>query len=486
MNKISDVFNRLSKSKGLKYGTNSIILTAVVVAIAVFVNLLVGMADIKWDLTSSKLYSISDTTKNVLDKLNKDVVIYGLFDEDKIGAGSDYKEVTELLNQYAKYPRIKIEYIDPDKNPGFISSLDPENIKGIQEQDFVIKCGDKIRILSYYDLFATQFDRYSFQMYKVGSIAEQGFTGAIKYVTADKTPTIYFAEGHEENNLDRDYTQIKEVLNKNNYDVKTLNLLLSEKVPDDAETLVVASPKRDITADEREKIQEYLENGGRAVFMFDPVETNTVFTEFDKLLSNYNISLNYDMVIENDANRHVPGRNYDIVPDLQLNDINYGLNPENFVMVMPKSRSINVLKNQKDYITVTPLIKTSSQAEGEQIDATRGANNEGPLDLAIAVEHNGYSKPSKILVLGNGSFMTDRAIQQYQQYSINGLYFFLNSLSWLQDAADEDIIAPKLYDTAGIQISALQATVTGIIMLVLFPLLILLTGLFVYLRRRHL
>jgi ABC-2 type transport system permease protein len=486
MSRISDILKGLSKNRSLKYGSNSIILIAVVVAIAVFINLLVGMTDIKWDLTSSKLYSISDATKNVLDKLDKDVVIFGLFDENKIDTSSDYKEITELLNQYAKYPHVKIEYIDPDKNPGFISSLDPENIKGIQEQDFVVKSDDKIRILGYYDLFATQFDQNSFQMYKVGSIAEQGFTGAIKYVTADKTPTVYFTEGHEENNLDRDYTQIKQILDKNNYDVKALNLLSSEKVPDDAETLVVASPKRDITADERNKIQKYLENGGKAVFMFDPIETSTTFNEFEKLLSDYNISLNYDRVIENDANRHIPGRNFDIVPDLQLNHINYGLGPENFIMVMPKSRSINVLKNEKQYITVTPLLKTSSEAEGEQIDPANGANNEGPLDLAVAVEHNGYTKPSKLLVVGNGSFMTDTAIQQYQQYSINGLYFFLNSLSWLQGVEDEDIIAPKIYDTAGIKVSALQATVTGISMLVLFPLVILLAGLFVYLRRRHL
>jgi ABC-2 type transport system permease protein len=486
MNKIINGIKRILNSKKFKYGTNSIILIAVVIAIAVVINMLVGLTGIKWDLTPNKLYSISDTTKEILSSLDKDVEIIGLFDEEKIISGDQYKEVTELLDKYTKYPHIKVKYIDPDRNPGIFKELDPDNLKGLSTSDFVVKHDNKMKKLGYYDLFRTEFNQQTFNYDIIGSNAEQGFTGAIKYVTADVTPTIYFLQGHEENKIESEYETLLQYLERNNYEVMSLNLLSEDKVPEDAEILVVASPKKDINISERNKISDYLKGGGNAIFMFDPLDTDPQFTEFEKLLADYNVSINYDRVKENDSKRHIPNNSYDLVPDLQSNSINSDLNPNSFVMIMPKSRSINILKNVKEYITVTPLLKTSDSAEGEQIDKDKGENNKGPLDLAVAVEYLGGLNPSKILVMGNGSFMSDNAIRRYQNYSINGMYFFLNSMAWMQDKKDEYLIPPKSYSMPGLEISALQAKITGIAVIVVLPLIILSAGMIVFLRRRHL
>jgi ABC-2 type transport system permease protein len=178
------------------------------------------------------LYSLTDTTKDILENLEKDVTIYGLFDDGVVG--EDYKEVTQLLKHYEKYPRVNIEYIDPEKNPTIIKELDPDNIIDIQKHDFIVKSGNKVKKLEYYDLFSTQFDQQSWREYKVGSTAEQGFTGAIKYVTADKTPVVYFTTGHDEYKIESDYQSVKTYLDRNNYDVKEINLVTQEKVPEDA------------------------------------------------------------------------------------------------------------------------------------------------------------------------------------------------------------------------------------------------------------
>lgn len=486
MNKITENIKKILKSKKLKYGSNSMILIAAVIAIAVVLNMLVDLLGVKWDLTPNKLYSISDTTKELLSSLDKDVRIIGLFDDASISSGDKYKDVVQLLENYAKYPRITVEYIDPDKNPGIIKELDPDNLKDLSYSDFVVMHNGKMKKLGYYDLFNTQFNQMTFSYDLTGTNAEQGFTGAIKYVTADVTPTVYFLEGHEENKVDTDYTTLREYLERNNYDVKSLNLYSEEKVPDDAEILVVASPKKDITTSERSKIIDYFKNGGEAIFMFDPLETNPDFTEFQKLLAEYNISLNYDRVKENDSTRHIPNDSYSLVPNLQSNEINSSLNPNSFVMIMPQSRSINILKNEKDFIKINSLLKTSDSAVGEQIDKNKGEDIEGPLDLAVAVEYVGGLDPAKILVMGNGSFMSDSAISRYQNYSINGMYFFLNSLMWMQDKTDDFFIAPKSYEMPRLQITALQATITGIAVVVVLPLLILITGFVVFLRRRHL
>lgn len=482
MNRIFDGIKRFFRSKNLKYGTNAVILVVVVLAIAVVVNMLVGMTDLKLDLTPNKLYSISDTTKDILKNVEKDVIIYGLFDDEKIGSSGEYKDVTDLLSHYDKYDHITVKYVDTVKNPGIMKELDSEKLKDINENDFVIKCGDKVKKLTYYDLFDMRMDQQTFSPQIVGSIAEQSFTGAIKYVTSDITPTVYFTEGHGENAVDQGLQNLNQYLEMNNYDVKSINLLTAESVPEDAKVLMVASPKNDLSESEAVKIKDYLDKGGNAVFLFDSLDNDPDFVQFGKILTEYNVSLNHDRIKENDDNRRAPDNPYDIIPDVQKNSII----PQEFALVMPKSRSINILKNTKDYITVTPLLKSSSKAVGEQIDKARGADLKGPLDIAVAVEDKGGTKISKILVFGNASFITDESIQRYGNYSKNGMYLFLISLNWMQGAQNEVVIAPKSYESQVLDITAQQSILTGIVVVGVLPLIVILTGVVVYMRRRHL
>ena len=99
-NKIKNLLNK----KSLKYGTNAAIITAAVIVMAIVLNLLVGLLDLKLDLTPNKLFSLSETTENILKELDSDVEIIGLFDDAVVSSGSEYKQVTDLLSLYAKSP----------------------------------------------------------------------------------------------------------------------------------------------------------------------------------------------------------------------------------------------------------------------------------------------------------------------------------------------------------------------------------------------
>jgi ABC-2 type transport system permease protein len=194
------------------------------------------------------------------------------------------------------------------------------------------------------------------------------------------------------------------------------------------------------------------------------------------------VSLNNDKVMENDSARHLPDNPYAILLDITSNKII----PDSFSMILANSRSINTLKNEKEYITVTPLMSTSSKAVGEQIDKSVGKDLPGPLNLAVAAENNGGEHASKILVIGNGFFVSESGKQQYGPYFSNGMYFFLNSLSWMQNKKDDLTIQPKSYDPAKLTINAMQANITGILTVIILPLLILGIGMVVWSRRRHL
>ncbi len=488
-------FNKLVSSRSLKYGSNSFILIVAVIAIAVIVNMLfspavlqkvIGREAIKFDLTPNKLFSLDEKSVEILNGLQKEVKVYALYDDARAKDDSRLNEVNEILKQYTKYPKIKLEYVDTDKNPTFIKSIDPDGLKNISKNDVVFVVDKKVKNVSSSDFFSTEFDQQTFQQYVTGSAAEQNFTGAIKYVTADKTPTVYFLEGHDEKRVDSDYRNVAEYLQRNNYEVKTLNLATAAKVPEDAEILVVTAPKKDLTTSEKDKLKEFFKNGGKGLFAFDPLDNDPKLTQFEDVLSAFNVSLNYDKVKENDDTRFIKNRPNDIFPEVVDNSINAPINPKSLNVFMPKTRSINLLKNDKEYITVTSLMKTSSKAVGEVLDPTKGKNIQGPLDLAVAVENKGGAKVSKIVVMGNASFMTDTAIQQYEQYAVSGLYFFLNSLNWMQDQKQDTIVGPKTYNKPMLQMSALTANVLALVAVIVLPLIILGFGIFVWMRRRHL
>ena len=96
---------------------------------------------------------------------------------------------------------------------------------------------------------------------------------------------------------------------------------------------------------------------------------------------------------------------------------------------------------------------------------------QGNFDLAVAVEYTGGFKPSKLLVMGNSTFMSDAL---YERYGSNtGMYFFVNSLLWMYDQKDDVYIAPKMYQSQTISVTAMQRNVFMILLVVVLPLLVL-------------
>lgn len=482
---IKNIFGKVLKSRGLKYGSNSLIMIVAVIALAVVVNMLVDLTKIKWDLTPEKIFSIGDTTYEILDNLDKDVEIIGLVDESKINDSNDLKEINEILNQYEKRSsHIKVRYVDPDKNPGIYKDIDPDELKDIKANDYVIKCGNKIKVVNYYDMFDFTYTQ-DFQSYVTGSNAEPAITGAIKYVTAEYTPTIYFLTGHSEMSIDKDYSVVKEYLDRNNYDVKEINLLTEEKVPDDAQMIIVASPQKDLAQAERERLIEYMDKGGNAIMMFDPIDQDPDLANFQSFLQGYGVSLNYDIIRENEQSRFLPpNRNTDLVPIIQSTDVTSDLASAGIPVLVPRSRSINILKNTKEYIKVNSMMKTSDVAVGELIDASRGQNIQGPLNIAVSVLDEGGYEPSKLIVFGDGDFLSDSV---YEGISPYGIYVFFNSIQWMTDEREDEVmILPKKYEQRRLEITQLEANVMAAVVMIVLPLIILGLGVYVWVRRRHL
>lgn len=477
---------KLRNNEKLQYHSNLIITTMIVIIIAITVNILltpsvlkkiIGMDTLKWDMTQNKQYSIGDITKNVLTGLRKDIEIYILYNDDS-SEHSDEKSIMEFLGEYEKYGHVTIQKVNPDENPGIISKIDPDNAYDLHEDNIVIKCGKNIKTY-----FTQQL--YMENSYEANGTnkwdGEQVITGAIKDVISEKRHALYFVTGHGEKKLSNDFKILNSYIEKNNYETKSLNLMEIEKIPNDAEIIIFPSPEKDITTDEKIKIANYFSIGGKAMFLFNYLDNPVHFTNFEDLIKNYNISLDYDEVKESEKNS-APKSNYNLVVTPIINTVTNPIVWNVNKILMPECRSINILKNQNEKINVIPVLKTSKLAVGEQVDKSKESDISGPLNLAVAAEYMGEDGISKIFVSGNCNFLSDSIVSQ-SPYAVN---FFINVAKWMQNNQDEEIIAPKSLEFGTLQIDKEQANMLSISIIVALPVIIFSVGLAVWLRRRNL
>ena len=89
------IFEKIFKSfkdKKFKYGGYATLMVAVVIAVLAAINILVDQLPWKADLTKEKIYSLSEQTYSILDSLEKDVMIYALYE-----VGRENPTVDEIL-----------------------------------------------------------------------------------------------------------------------------------------------------------------------------------------------------------------------------------------------------------------------------------------------------------------------------------------------------------------------------------------------------
>lgn len=134
------------RNKKFRYGGYSALITVVVIAILIIVNLVVDQIPWKVDLTKNRYFSLSDQSYRTMDTIKKDITIYGLYK-----TGQENLTVKEILDQYANYSdKIKIKFIDPVKNPTFAQKYSQDGTS-LSEGSLIVDAGDKYKVIDQYD-----------------------------------------------------------------------------------------------------------------------------------------------------------------------------------------------------------------------------------------------------------------------------------------------------------------------------------------------
>ena len=466
----------------LKYGGYSALLVAGVLVILIAINLLFQRIPLRVDLTVEKFYTLSDQTLSVLRSLEEDVTIYGLYE-----AGSEDIKIVEILRKYQDVSkRIGIEYVDPYLNPGLNTRFE---VRGDPpgEGSLVVESDKKFKVLKFYELFDWETDQ-NYQTQAQSLKAEQMLTSAVVHVTSEKSPVIYALRGHDEKSLPTDLVAQME---QENYTIKELVVAANMRIPPDADIILILSPKLDLSESEEKVIREFLfVDRGEVLFL-----ANLGFSEqpnLDKLLAGYGVGIGRYLVIEGSSDWHVPAQPIALFPELSDHSITESLRGADMPVIIPLTQAVEVHSARRRSVEIEPLLTTSQKAWGETTWETAEWEKSlgdpvGPFTLAVAITDKGEAgqSESKAVVIAGSMFL-------YPPESIGRLpenyNLLLNSLNWLQGKEELIAIRPKTISHVRyrLHMNQLQFFVFAGITVILVPIIILGTGLAVWLKRRHL
>ena len=238
-------FVALWSRRGTRAGALTSASVLLLLAILVGINYVAGRQHKRWDLTEGGQFTLSDQSRKVLDGLKTPVNVK-VFAKD-----TEFQRFRDRLDGYTyASPQLKVEYIDPDKQPAVARQWQVQQ-------------------------YGTIAVDYNGRIERVTTDTEQDITNAIVKAVEGGEKKVYFSQGHGERDTTSadqrtGYNAIAGALQRDNFAVEKVVLAQQQDVPADAAVLVIAGPKNDFLQPELDMVQRYLDKGGKLLLLIDP------------------------------------------------------------------------------------------------------------------------------------------------------------------------------------------------------------------------
>lgn len=454
-------------------GSYSLVISVVVLALLIVANIFVSALPTsltKYDISSTKLYSITSNTKVVVNALEQDVTIYWI-----VQAGEEDDVIENLLGKYESLSdHISVVKRNPDVYPTFAEQYTDEDVPN---NSLAVECGDRYRYISYNDIYVSESNMYSYS-YSTSFDGEGAITSAIDYVVTEDLPQLYVLEGHGEAELPSTFS---DQLEKENYELNTLSLLTVDEIPEEADCILIYAPSTDLSEEEVTMLQDYVSNGGKLMVSAGTTENGSLPNLYS-LLENYGITAAEGIVVEGDREHYAFGMPYVLMPDIASSDITDSLTEENYYVLTPISQGMTVGSTTNG--TVTSLLTTSdtafSKVAGYSLETYEKEDGDidGPFSVAVSIEDQGGGQ---IVWFSSSVFLED----MYNAYSSGAnVDLAMNSLSWLVGEREAISIRSKSLNYNYLTISDSTSSLLKGLMIGVFPLAYLCIGITVILVKR--
>ena len=469
-------------TRTFRVGGYSVAAAAIVVVIAVVVNLLIRALPAsvtQLDTSTGSMYTLSQETEQILDGLEQDVTIYWI-----VQSGQEDETLETLLGRYTgRSDHVILEKRDPDVDPSFVEKY----VTGtVYNNSLIVTSDTRDTYVSYEDLYEYSYsDDYT--SYDVSFHGESALTSAIDYVLRDTLPKMYTFTGHGETSLSASFQSAVE---KQNVELEDLSLLTSESVPEDADCLLICGPESDISQEEKEAILAYLQTGGDLILFTDPSRDGEDLPNLEALMAEYGMSAASGIVVEGDSDNYALGSPAYLLPNIESHEITSPLAEGGYYILMALGQGLILDDNPREGLTVSSLLTTSDQAYskiasyGMETYSKEDGDIDGPFSLAAAATDTLDSgEESHVIWIGSTSLLDD---QYNQQVSGANQDFFLNCVGWTCEEEESTMsIHAKTISTEYLTISASAASLMTLVVVVLIPGGYLAFGLRVWIRRRR-
>jgi ABC-type uncharacterized transport system involved in gliding motility auxiliary subunit len=414
------------------------------------------------DWTSGSRNTVTDDTRHLLGDLPDSITLTAFAREDELLR----KQIQALVARYQRFkPDITLEFVNPDTAP-----------ERVRAQNISI---DGEVVVSY------QGRRENIQQ-----LNEQQLTNTLLRLSRQEDRWIVFLTGHGERDphgeSNHDLGLFGKELERQGLKVQRVNLA-ENTIPENTHLLVIAGPRVTLLPGEVDQLHKYIARGGNLLWLAEPGKP----AGLERLAEQLGVTFLPGVVV--DATTQIFGienpsfvvvttyPNHEVARDLGM------------VTVFPEATALET--SPGDAWQITPLLTTAPRSWTE-IDALEGEiqfdadsdERAGPLDIGVvltgaaAAEDEGEDMPraQRIAILGDGDFLSNAYLG-----NAGNLNLGLNLVHWLShDDAFINIQVKTAPDTA-LELGRMEQVVIGLGSLIGLPLLLLLAGLVIWLRRRR-
>ena len=469
-NKEPGRIKRSFTSRQFKSGAYSSVITVIVIALVVVVNMVFNKLDLSTDLTSDSLFTLTKDSQKVLKDVKDDITIYYM-----VTKGEEQDYIKRVIKQYNKVSdHIKVVTKDPVVYPNFSRKYVDD---AVSDNDVIVvdeTTGAAKYVSSDEMLYSDQYSYYTSGSSEQYLDVEGQITSAIQNVLSTDKKKIYVVTGHDEQSIS---DSLSKTLEKMNVDVQDISLVTQKKVPDDCSLLIEYGPQSDLRDSEKTVIMDYLKKGGTAILMPGYVEKET--PNIDEILDYYGMSIQKGVIYEgvghyeNYLNWIVPTINTDADVMSKFDDKDY--------VVIGSSQSIKEQKasSLRNSLKLTDILTTSKQSLLKKDQSSQNTDKEkgdlsGPFTTGVYAEETVDDGTTKLTVIATNEVQDD-----LMQNVISGM------LGDSKDGTTNTSIEAKSLSYSTITMSAGSAIVWSVVLVILVPLALLLTGFAIWFTRRR-
>lgn len=474
-------FSSSANGKVFRNGLYSTAILAAAIVLAVLINLLVGAIPKKYtefDLSAAKMYTLGDSSRQLMQSLDQDVTVYYLCE-----TGSEDAIITKLLDHYAdESGHFHWEQKDPALYPTFAAQYGAENAS---TGSLIVVSGENSEVLNAAELYEYDYsDYYTTGAANVTFGGEKQISSAIYKLTAAAESHAYYTTNHGEQALTSTLT---DALESQNLTVSALDLL-SQTIPEDCDLLVINDPAQDFSGadslvDELGQLRSYLSNGGRVLLLTDSYYSTP---NLDAVMAEFGLTRTEGLVVEGDTNHYLNG--YPalyLLPDYASTEESTALDGVNTSRRVLLQMAQGITLTETEHVVSEALLVSSDSAyskpEGYEMTTTEKADGDiaGPFTLAAYARNEDTGAQVIWVNCGN---MDNEGIYQVIPGNVTFLQGCAASLAGQESAV---LIDSKALEAAPLEVPGIAASTLGLLFVIVLPAALLAVGAVVVVLRRR-